>query len=298
MNSKLKIQNSKLKSKEGVTLIEILVAIGIIVTLTVLSITSFYSIRKEASIEITAKNIVSALRFAKNKTLASEQASQYGIYFNTTSTPDQYILFKGSSYSSRDTSADKIYSVEKLAEIYEINLGSGQEIVFDRVTGDSLQSGNIKIRLVNDVSRIETITIDSSGRISIGAEGAGSSSPPQTDTRHIHFNLGWSIQNSLTLTLRFPDTPEVVENIDMAPYFNAGKTEFDMERSVSVNGETQKLRVHTHLLDAVNTILSVTRDRRENTKPLEISIDSKGIVSYAADGEATVGVYGGTMEIQ
>lgn len=284
--------------KRGITFIEILVAISVIIILITVSISSFYLFGKKTVLDTTAKNIVSTLRFAQNKTLASEQTSQYGIYFDTSTAPDRFILFKGSNYSLRDPLSDQAHNIASPVEIYEINLGSGQEVVFNRLNGETFQPGNIKIRLTNNTSITKTISIDSSGRIFIGLESASYELPPQTDSRHVHFNLGWSIQNSSLLILNFPDTPEVTENIDMLPYFNADKTEFNLERSIPVNGETQKLRIHTHLLDAVNTALSITRDGRENSKPLNVSIDSKNIASYTATGSVSVGVYGGTMEIQ
>jgi hypothetical protein len=100
--------------------------------------------------------------------------------------------------------------------------------------------------------------------------------------------------------LRFsdPPNPDVVENISMSAYMNADRTNFDWSGSVLVGGEAQVLRAHTHSLTDFDTTLSVHRDRRFNTKAVEISIDGQDIASYEGDGTVTVGFFGGAMEIQ
>ncbi|MFY9457917.1 MAG: prepilin-type N-terminal cleavage/methylation domain-containing protein [Candidatus Spechtbacterales bacterium] len=131
----------------------------------------------------------------------------------------------------------------------------------------------------------------------------GINPPPSQDSRHLEFDLldtsgrGWSIRGATTLRLVFLDPPnaDVTRNISMASYFNSGSTEFDWEGSVNVNGDAESLRVHTHYIDANDTTLSIHRDRGVNQKAVDISIDARAIVSYAAGGMPTVGVWGGTM---
>lgn len=128
--------------------------------------------------------------------------------------------------------------------------------------------------------------------------------PPQNkDSRHLEFDLkdpfgfSWSIQgaSSSTLTFSDPPNPDVIENIVMANFFNATSSEFDWEQDIDVNGNNERIRIHTHYIDSNNTILSIHRDQRFNEKVLAILIDSKSIVSYAANGAPTVGSYGGNM---
>ena len=121
--------------------------------------------------------------------------------------------------------------------------------------------------------------------------------PPVTDSRHMEFDLGWSITGHTTLRLVFhdPPNPDVTQNIAMASYFNGPSTEFDWEGSTNVNGDTETLRIHTYYLDGNDTILSIDRDRRVNNKAVDISVDGMAIVSYAANGTPTVGASGGSM---
>lgn len=127
--------------------------------------------------------------------------------------------------------------------------------------------------------------------------------PAGADSRHVEFELddptntnhdGWSIRGRTTLTLTFTDpTPDVVQNIPMAGYFNADQTSFDWQGSVNVNGDTETLRIHSLYIDQYDTVLSVHRDRSINGQAVTISIDGRLIASYAADGTVTAGPYGG-----
>jgi len=121
--------------------------------------------------------------------------------------------------------------------------------------------------------------------------------PPVTDSRHMEFDLGWSIRGHTTLRLVFhdPPNPDVVKDVAMSGYFNDTNTEFDWEGTYDVGGSNQTMRIHTYYLDSNDTVLSIDRDRRVNNKAVDISVDGMAIVSYAADGAPTVGANGGSM---
>jgi len=281
------------QNQEGFTLIEILIVISVIVILLGLGLVGFRFFERGTELDTTAQHILATIKLTQTKTLASEDASQYGVHFEN----DKYVLFKGDTY--QEGGADNsVYQIPGRLEIYNIDLSdAGDDVIFQRISGYTQQSGEIGLRIISEPGRIRTIVIQSSGLIELKTTPY---SPPDpiTDSKHLHFDLGWSIQNSITLTLNFPDTPEVTEDINMADYFNGDETKFDWRDEIDVNGENQELHIHTHSLDAFNTILCIHRDRKKNNKPLQVSIDSKDIVSYDADGTAYVGAYGGTVEVQ
>jgi len=284
-----------MKNQKGLSLIEILIVFSIIVLLVSVSILSYRSFERGTELETVSQEILATLKLAQTKTLASEGASPYGLHFETS----RYILFKGDSYQTADP-LNKTYPLATRLEIYDINLSDGgNDIIFKRLTGQSEQSGTVALRIVSEPSRTKTIAIDSSGKIEIAASLAECCQAGRlTDTRHIHLNLGWSIQGATTLTLYFPDTPEVITDVNMADYFNPLETEFNYLGIIDVNEEKQELRIHTHFLDATSTVLCIHRDKAKNNKPLQIFIDAKDIISYTAQGEATIGTFGGTGQIQ
>ena len=282
-------------NQKGLSLIEVLIVILVIIILIGSAFVSYRLFEKRTELESTAQNILATLKLAQTKTLASEGASQYGIHFESS----QYVLFKGEAHQE-GAAENKIYQIPSRLEIYNIDLsGGGNDVVFQRISGLTDQNGIIDLRIILQPDKIKTITIQSSGQVELGlASTECCTTNHLTDTRHVHLNLGWSIQDSVTLTLSFPDTPEVINNINMADYFGGGGTEFNWSETIDVNGQNQELRIHTHSLDAFNTILCVHRDRGKNNKPLQISIDAKDIISYTTEGEISIGLYGGTAEIQ
>lgn len=290
---------------KGITIIELLVIIGILVILTAITVPSFRYFQKESDLSNSAEEIVNTLRLSQNKTLTSEGASQWGVYFDTTTVPHQYVLFKGINYSARDSSFDEINKLPKLVEIYEINLGGGQEVVFERISGETSQFGNVKTRLINDLSKTRTIYIENSGLVGFVSPSTPSDVNRIKDSRHVHFDLGWSIQNSTNLKFYFPNISQT-ETIDMTDYFT-GSTEFDWNGIFSVGGIDQVFRVHTHSLDAFDTLLCIHRDRNQGENNQELTfyiVDSaidKEIAHYLADVDDTViegVIYGGIKEVQ
>ena len=282
------------QKQKGFTLIEILIVISIVFLLAGTGLISYRFFEKGTELESTAQNILATLKLTQTKTLASEGASQYGVHFEN----NQYVLFKGDTY--QEGAADnKIYQIPSRLEIYDIDLADGgNDIIFQRISGWANQNGTTSLRIISEPERTRTIIIKSHGLMELKTYSVDPPPDPITDSKHLHFDLGWSIQNSITLTLDFPDEPEVIVNIEMADYFKKNKTKFDWKDKIDVNGENQELHVHTHFLDAFNTILCIHRDRKKNSKPLQVLIDDKDIISYDADGTAYVGAYGGTVEIR
>ncbi len=279
---------------KGFTLLEIVIVVALSAVLSTFGIVSFRSLQNYTELDSAANQIVAVLREARDRALTGSAPGGYGIHFEE----NRYVRFVGPSYAS-GTPTNVIYYAPSSLQLYDIHAGGDSNIIFDPVDGAPDSSGSTSIRIIDDPSQYRTIHIFSTGAIGTG-DAIASTGGRAVDTRHAHFDLGWSIQSANILTLRFSDSPnpDTVQNISMASYKNAGNTEFDWSGTVTVGGAPQTLRIHTHLLSGINTILSIHRDRRFNTKALSVSIDGKEIVSYATNGDASVGLFGGTMEIQ
>jgi len=282
---------------KGFTLVEILTVIGILIIITATAIPIFHSFYMGLDLTNITKELTQTLILAQNKTLTSEGDGQWGIYFATSSSPHQFTLFKGANYAARDTSFDKTYKLPKTVEIYEINLEGGSEVVFERVSGETSNIGNLNLRLINDPNKTKTVCV---ARYIINFCGPVPLGGIITNSRHVHFYLGWSIQNAAALKFDFIEAGQI-KTIDMADYFKSNKTKFDWEGEFIIEEIKQKYRVHTHFLDAFDTLLCIHLDKNNTEAVTVYIIDAeidKEIVYYRADSTGIVGPYGGIFEIQ
>ncbi|OHA01742.1 MAG: hypothetical protein A3C11_00080 [Candidatus Sungbacteria bacterium RIFCSPHIGHO2_02_FULL_49_12] len=279
----------------GFTLIEILTTLAALAIIVSIVYGAFSSFRTFTAVDEAASEILSTLRLAQSKTLASVSNAQYGVRILS----DRLTVFRGATYS--DVSAIETVFLRPIITVADVTLaGGGTDIVFDRLTGRTSMTGTIRVEAKSDSGKFRVITVDAAVQASLGAGALPPGNNRIVDTRHVNFQLGWSIQGATTLTLQFSDPPsaDTVENIAMLTYFTSGQTAFDWEGTVTVNGTGQTIRVHTTALSASDTTLSIHRDRRMNDKAVIILIDGKEIARYASDGVITIGPFGGTLTVQ
>ena len=291
INQESKIKNQK---NSGFTLVELLTILGILIIITVTAVPAYRNFQKESDLTNSAEEIINILRVAQSKTLASEQDSQWGVYFSTTTTPNQYTLFKGLDYDSRDTSSDQNYTLSSSVETNEIDLtGSDSEVVFNKLIGTTSNYGSISLRLITDVSKTKTIIVESSGQI-FYSQAVSSDENRIKDSRHVHFDYNRQI-NTLTETLILTftyDSSDVIENIVIIN--NMQNDQIYWEGEVSVDGQIQKLKIHTHRLNdpMLGTQFCIHRDKRYNDKALKIELDndlSGNLINYDNAGQTTQG---------
>jgi len=291
MNIQYQVPNTQYpKSNSGFTLVELLVIVTILTILTTMSISALFSFRKESYLSSGTEEIINILRLAQNKTLASEGAGQYGVYFEDSTTPHQYILFKGTDFASRDNSFDQVKKLSESIEIYEINLNGSKEVVFNQITGETYQSGNISLRLKSDTSKNKTIYIENSGQISLISSSLPTNGRVK-DSRHVHIDYIQvidTVTDKLILTL---DTT-VIEEIIISD--NIKDDQIYWEGEIDVGGDIQILKIHTHRLNNPDTQFCIHRDRRYNNKALYIDLSGAGgiiqnLINFNSDGQTNKG---------
>jgi len=279
----------------GLTIIELLTVVAILIILTSISISLFRIFQKESGLTNTAEEIINMLRFAQNKTLASQESSQWGVYFLTSSSPQEYILFKGGDYTSRDPAYDQVHKIPEKIEIYEVNLtGGGSEIVFERISGDTNYSGNVSLRLKENTLKTRQIIVEQSGKVVSSPETSPSDTGRIKDSRHVHFDYSRQIDTLsevLTLTFTYNSSGET-RDIIIADNMKGGQIYWEGE--VEVDGSMQKIKIHTHRLNDIvlGTEFCVHRDRRYNNKKLTIEISGDGtgdLIQYDADDQTPQG---------
>jgi len=277
------ISNSQSK---GFTILELLIATAILVVVGTISIPSITYLTRTPQLDGAFGEVISKIRLAQNKTLSSEGNSQYGVYFNTTPSPHQYVLFKGSSWATRIIASDQTYSVPGIVEFSAVNTGGGgNQIVFDRLTGSTTNSGDVSLRLKSDSAETRTFYIDNSGVIGLTALSVPNDTRVK-DSRHIDFNYSRTIDTALeSIILIFNSV--VVETIPINTHLVNGQIYW--EGTVVAGGSNQKVTLHTITLNdpSAHTQFSVFRDRRFNDKSLEVKISADitgSLLKYSADG--------------
>lgn len=291
------------RKRRGFTLIEVVLAVGILAISAIIIIPAWQSFSDTVNLGNTAKMIETKVKLAKNYSLSARNDTNYGIHFET----DNIVLFAGSVYAA-GAPGNQIYNLPDNTEIYGINLnGGGADLVFNRLTGTTVNDGTIGLRITSRPARAKQASINSQGQTGVGSFQTSAGSLI-ANARHTHFTLTWNIQNSSDLILEWVDNVTgasiITNNIVTASYFNPDKSAFDWQGATAVSGVDQKIRIHSWILGG-NSVICVMRDQTENEK-LNIyfrdGIDKK-IATYAKDdasGAVNVSAeaYGGTMAIQ
>ena len=266
----------------GFSLIEVLITLAILGILGVIALPVSHYLEEDVALNNASQQITETLRLAQNKTLASEGADSYGVFFDANA--NQY------------TFADEVSILPKSIEFSNVTFPAGK-VVFAKITGFPNSTGSVSLRVKQRPSKTQSVFLGSSGEINASATSVPSDAERVKDSRHVHVAYaGRTIATaSETLKLTFPNQGSpVVQNIPLM-----------WEGSVNVAGQVQKLKIHTHVLnDPVNnTLFSIHRDKRVNTKGffLELSGDSSGnLIDYNDAGQTTKGtsIYVSSPELQ
>lgn len=146
---------------KGYTLIEISIAIAIIVLIAGLALMGLRIYKVSSELAGATEEGISFLETARTQTLASQNASQYGVHFET----QRIVFFAGAIFNSADP-ANGEQVLPSSVEISLISLtGGGSDVIFQRLTGVTSQYGTVTLRLKNDVSKTRVITIEQSGAV-------------------------------------------------------------------------------------------------------------------------------------
>lgn len=284
--------------KNGFTLIEMLLVIGLVLVIFGITMSVGRDFSSNIDLENTVKGISSKIKLAKSQSISALNGTHYGVRVK----PSKIVIFEGSTYTEGLlTNSEYVFS-DKI-EIFAHSLGGGDDIIFSRLTGLTNNSGTINVRVINNPSNWKQIFINSDGQISLDAFQTSVDSPIQ-NARHVHFALGWEIEDSTQLTLRWVDAVDVQiarTDIDIASYFDVANDVFDWTGITLVDGVNQEIRIHSWLDGNGHTVLCVMREQTETQELNIFTDDPKNIATYKNNGgviSVQADFHGGAMSIQ
>lgn len=146
--------SKSINRKGGFTLIEVLVVITVLGLLISISTVGFTNFRTHESLRIALSGVVEATRRAQVSAIEAKGDSEWGVFFQS----DRVVVFKGSSYASRDNSYDQTLVVPGGVVISGLS-----EVVFDKLRGTTT---NIGIITLTNSYGTSNITINDKGTLS------------------------------------------------------------------------------------------------------------------------------------
>ena len=150
--------------RHGFTLLEVIIALAIIGTLTSIVLASMSTLRARQTLDSSIEKTLSAFSHARLDTISSMKDSVYGVRVLS----DRVIYFKGAVYPGDNDSNNLVLVLPPLIIIANISLnGGGSDIIFQRLTGATQNYGTFNIQAKGNATIFSTLAINQSGAVSI-----------------------------------------------------------------------------------------------------------------------------------
>lgn len=147
------------KNKKGFTLIELLIVVSILTFISLITLGFFVDYKRSQGVAQDIELITSVLYKARNDAISSNGSADYGVHLASSS----IILFKGSIYVPAQAT-NQLFSFTSGSVISNVLLVSGGvDVVFNKLTGETVQSGTVMLTATN--GSVKTITIYPTGLI-------------------------------------------------------------------------------------------------------------------------------------
>ncbi|MDQ5954155.1 MAG: hypothetical protein QG583_83 [Patescibacteria group bacterium] len=150
----------KIFYNKGITVIEIVVVLAILVIIIGVTLPSFQNMRENQIFKTTLSEVVSTINKARGESMSSVNSQEYGVHFES----DQVVIFSGTVYS--DVAPDNVITeITSPASISDIDItGGGSDLYFDRLTGAPDHTAEIT---VSTTTLSDVIVISGTGIVSI-----------------------------------------------------------------------------------------------------------------------------------
>ena len=142
---------------KGFTLLETLVVIGVGLLICLISFSTFYNLNNNQVLDKGTADVVSLIERAHSESVSSDNFSEYGLHFTSTSTT----IFQGKTYSSASTT-NELHNLNPRLVVSTSLSGGVSDFYFAKTTGEPSATGTITISMLGSTST-KTITIYATG---------------------------------------------------------------------------------------------------------------------------------------
>jgi prepilin-type N-terminal cleavage/methylation domain-containing protein len=143
-----------MKSLQGFTLIEVMLSMACIAIIAGMSIPAYNAFQVKNDLDTAAVSLATSLRRAQALAQSRSGDSMWGVYAATGS----ILIYKGSSYATRDTSQDEVTTISPV-----ITISGLKEVTFGKVWGVPVVTGTTTLMSLRNDTR--TITINQKGMV-------------------------------------------------------------------------------------------------------------------------------------
>lgn len=154
-----------LGEKIGLTLMEILVVISIMMLMSVIVIPNYRRWQKQIDVDYEVEALEGAIREAQSRSMAVLNGENHGVYFDQTN--NKYYIFQGTVFDP-GAEANIEYTLAKDVEFVSVNFAvTGDTVVFNQLSGSTDNSGSMVVRSASITDIQRTITITKEGKVEI-----------------------------------------------------------------------------------------------------------------------------------
>jgi len=136
----IKLQN------RGFTIIELIIVITIFVIIFAGTSVVIANLYGKQNLKNHGLRLVDDLREAYTNSVSQKNNSTWGVKLDTTTNPDRYVIFKGTAYTLRDASFDRVVVFPAGVFLNQISLnGGGTELLFGQGSGRTSDYGSFRL---------------------------------------------------------------------------------------------------------------------------------------------------------
>jgi len=165
MSTVKKIQYKKgLHASPGMSLIELIVVMGIFIVLVTsirfFPIDFFYA----QSLNDDATKIAFTLRGTRDRAVAQDAESMWGVHFvNESTETDYYQVFKGDTFA--EGAVVERVNLNETVQFTSPSLGSSEDVLFSKLNGLPTGANSLIISLISEPTETKTITVLENGQV-------------------------------------------------------------------------------------------------------------------------------------